>query len=132
MSKHSVLVSGKTIAKDQTLRKELEKFADVFMSDNNTQIESILRGNKVDLIILEISNASLHEIEVIKIVKTTFSDIEIILVDGDANQEVVAQAFVYGAKDAFRKPYIRSMITERVEALLKQKHIQSQFSNSAI
>lgn len=93
----------------------------VLTSDDNSQIESILSGNKVDLIILEISNANLREIEVIKIVKVKFPDIEIILVDGNGNQEVVAQAFAFGVKDAFRKPYQTNLIVERATALINSK-----------
>lgn len=121
MSKHSVLVSGKTIAKDQTLRKELERFAVVLTNGDNSQIELILSENKIDLIILEITNANLHEIEVIKIAKTKFLSTEIILVDGDGDQELIAQAFALGVKDAFRKPYKMSLIVERSNALLRTK-----------
>jgi DNA-binding NarL/FixJ family response regulator len=119
MAKNCVLLSGPTISHDEKLKKELEEFAVVLTSDDNSQIESILRENKVDLIILEMSNANLHEIEVIKIVKTKFPNTEIILVDGGANQEIVAQAFAFGVKDAFRKPYKTSLIVERANALLR-------------
>lgn len=118
MAKHCVLVSGPTIAHDEKLKGELEEFAVVLTSDDNSQIESILSGTKVDLIILEISNANLHEIEVIKIVKTKFPGTEIILVDGDGDQELIAQAFAFGVKDAFRKPFRYSLLTERAVALL--------------
>lgn len=119
MAKNCVLLSGPTIAHDEKLKEELEEFAVVVMRDDNSQIESILGENKVDLIILEISNANLHEIEVIKIVITKFPDTEIILVDGNGDQELIAQAFAFGVKDAFRRPYKRDLIAERVNALLR-------------
>lgn len=118
MAKHCVLVSGQTITHDELLQEELEKFAVVLSIRENQQIESILRENKVDLIILEVTNANLHEIEVIKIVKTKFPDTEIILVDGNGDRELIAQAFAFGVKDAFHKPYQRNLIVERVNALL--------------
>jgi DNA-binding response OmpR family regulator len=120
MAKHCVLVSGRTIAHDQTLREELKEFAVVLTSDDNAQIESILSDNKIDLIILEIASANLQEVEVIRVVKTKYPDTEIVLVDGDANQEVVAQAFAYGAKDAFHKPFKICLIAERAHALLRR------------
>lgn len=123
MAKNSVLLSGPTIAHDEKLKKELEAFAVVLTSDDNSQIESILSENKIDLIILEISNANLHEIEVIKIVKTSFPDTEIILIDGNGDQELIAQAFVFGVKDAFREPYQRSLIVERGNALFRLNRV---------
>lgn len=119
MAKNCILVSGPTIAYDEKLKDELGKFAVVLTSDDNSQIESILNDNKIDLIILEISNANLHEIEVIKSVKKKFPETEIILVDGDGDQELIAQAFAYGAKDSFRKPCKGILIVERAKALLR-------------
>ncbi|MCK6563026.1 hypothetical protein HUU39_28410 [candidate division KSB1 bacterium] len=111
MAKHCVLVSGPTIAHDEKLKRELEEFAVVLTSEDNSQIKSILGDNKIDLIILEISNANLHEIEVIKIVKRRFPTTEIILVDGDGDQELIAQAFAFGVKDAFRRPHKRNLLS---------------------
>lgn len=125
MAKNCVLLSGPTIAHDEKLKRELEEFAAVLTSDDNSQIEPILSGNEVDLIILEIMKVNLHEIEVIKIVKTKFPYTEIILVDGNANQEVVTQAFVCGAKDAFRKPYKTPLLVERANALLRSRHLEN-------
>lgn len=125
MEDKHILVSGQTIASDQKLIRKLEKSAIVLTSNNNSQIESILRDNRVDLIILEISNANLHEIEVIKIVKTKFPVTEIILIDGNGDQELIAQAFAHGAKDAFRTPYQISMIVERVNALLRSSRFEN-------
>lgn len=119
MAKNCVLLSGPSIAHDEELKGALEEFAVVLTSDDNSQIEAILRDNKVNLIILEISNANLHEIEVIKIVKTKFPDTEIILVDGNGDQELIAQAFAFGVKDAFRKSYKTSLIVERANTLLR-------------
>ncbi|MBV6506427.1 MAG: hypothetical protein ILNGONEN_02004 [Syntrophorhabdaceae bacterium] len=119
MSKYCALLSGPTIAHDEKLKNELEEFAVVLSSCDNRQIESILNDNKVDLIILEIPNANLQEIEVIKIVKTRFPDTEIILVDGNGDQELIAHAFAFGVKDAFRKPYKTSLIVERANAFMR-------------
>ncbi len=119
MAKNCVLLSGPTIAHDEKLKEELEEFAVVLTSDDNSQIELILSDNNVDLIILEITNANLHEIEVIKIVKAKFPDTEIILVDGDGDQELIAQAFAFGVKDAFRRPYPSALIAERACALIQ-------------
>lgn len=119
MAKKCVLLSGPTIAHDEKLKEKLEEFAIVLASDNNSQIESILRGKKVDLIILEVANDNLHEIEIIKIVTTKFPDTEIILIDGNGDQELIAQAFAFGVKDTFRKPYQSNLVVERVNALCR-------------
>ncbi|MFQ5754101.1 MAG: response regulator transcription factor [bacterium] len=85
---------------------------------DNTQIESILSNQNVDLIILEIIKKNASELEMIKKVKITFPKIAIILIDGD--RELMAEAFANGVNDAFRKPYKSSLIVERVNALLNR------------
>ncbi len=125
MAKNCVLLSGSTIAHDEKLKEELEKFAVVLTSDDNSLIESILDGNTVDLIILEISNANFQEIGMIKIIKTKFPETEIILVDGNGDQELIARAFASGVKDAFRRPYYISLIVEGVKALLRFSQFES-------
>lgn len=119
MAKNYVLISGRTILDDEELKEELAEFSVVLTSNDNSQLELILSNNKVDLIILEISSANLYDIEVIQTVKKKFPDTEVILVDGNSDQELIAQAFAFGVKDAFRRPYKTSLIVERVKALLR-------------
>ncbi len=121
MEKYCVLISGLTIAIDKKLGDELQKSAVVLKNQDNPQIESITTDKKVDLILLEISKANPSEVEIIKTIKSRHPRIEILLVDGDGDREVIARAFEYGAKDAFRKPYKRALIVERVRALIRKE-----------
>jgi PleD family two-component response regulator len=69
----------------------------------------------------EISQEHPTEVDLIKHMSAQFPDTVIIVVDGDADREVIARAFSYGVKDAFRKPYNRALIVGRVKALLSRK-----------
>jgi PleD family two-component response regulator len=71
-------------------------------------------------VIIEISEENSAELELIKRIKDQFPDTVIILIDGDDGREVIARAFSYGVKDAFRKPYNYALIVERVQALLSR------------
>ena len=121
MMKHCILISGSTIALDTKLVTELQKIAAVVTNLDNSNVESFIENTQVDLILLEIFNKKRSEIEMIKTIKNRYPRVEIILINGEGNQDLMAEAFKYGARDAFRKPYKTALIVERVDALLRHK-----------
>ena len=116
MPKRCVLVSGPSVSKDAKLINSLQKTTVVLSTGNNSEIVSILATHPVDAIILELSTNMSGEVNVIKEIKSMFAHIKIILVNGD--RQLFVSAFRFGVKDAFRKPYRRDMLVERVKALL--------------
>jgi PleD family two-component response regulator len=120
MKKRRVLISGHSLSFDEELYGALQKIATVLKISDNHWIESLLAYNPVDLVIIEISEENSAELELIKRIKDQFPNTVIILIDGSENREVIARAFSYGVKDAFRKPYNRDLIVERVKTLLNQ------------
>jgi PleD family two-component response regulator len=116
MQKRRVLVSGSSVSKDEELINALEKTVAVLKNSDNRKIQSILSTDTVDAIILEMSNEIPDEVQIIADVKRQFKQVKIILINGD--RELFVKAFHLGAKDAFRKPYRRDMLVERVNALL--------------
>ena len=116
--KRCVLISGRSLCDDEELYEALQNIALVMRSQENRQVESMMAKRSVDLILLETSKEHSAGVELIKGITHQFPDTIIIVVDGDADREVIAQAFAYGAKDAFRRPYKRALIIERVKALL--------------
>ena len=121
MMKHCILISGSTIALDTKLVTELQKIAAVVTNLDNSNVESFIENTQVDLILLEILNERHSEIEMTKTIKSRYPRVEIILINGEGNQDLIAKAFKYGARDAFRKPYKIALIVERVNAILKEK-----------
>lgn len=120
MEKHCVLISGATIVNDDGLVAELQKSVIVLRNSCNSLVKSIIKGTKVDLILFEISKDSNAEVEIIENVKIQCPNIKIILINGNGNREVISKSFSYGANDAFRMPYKRYLVVERVKAILNK------------
>ena len=120
MKKRRVLISGHSLSFDEKLYVALQKIATVLKISDNHWIEALLAYNPVNLVIIEISEENSADLELIKRIKDQFPDTVIILIDGDEDREVIARAFSYGVKDAFRKPYNCALIVERVQALLSR------------
>ena len=121
VKKHCVIVCGPEISRDERVVGELQKSALVLNNPDLITVEAAVARVRADLLLLEISQIDLHGIEIIKRLKSRYPRMQIIIVDGDGNREVVAQAFHYGATDAFRKPYNSALLVERVRALLRSQ-----------
>ena len=117
MKTKCILISGSSISKDVQLAHELERIADVLKCSENSEIEKILEKSRIDLILFEIENYKKYKIEIIKKVEHLYPNIKIILIT--SNRDSIANGFESGADDAFRMPYKRELIVERVAAILR-------------
>ena len=81
MKKCCVLISGSTIAGDEELQNALQQSADVIKNSDNSQIESIIKKHKVDLILLEMLKGNGSEIDLIKNLRFKFPKIAIVVID---------------------------------------------------
>ncbi|MFQ5641523.1 MAG: hypothetical protein ACE5IR_26405 [bacterium] len=122
MSDPCILLSGVTISSDEELVNKLKKSAMILRNLDNSKIESIMRAQKVDLILIEILREKPSEIRFIQKVTDGFPEATIILIDGDGERDLTAMAFKCGAKDAFRKPYMSDLIVEKVNAILGRRN----------
>lgn len=121
MKTKSVLLSGHTLVGDEELLSLLAHGADLLKSSDPSRIESVLRHNTVDVILFELLAGDYMGVEVIKEIRKDFKNVPIIVIDCDGHRELLAQAFEYGANDAFKKPYRRALIVERVNSFLGPK-----------
>ena len=119
MTQKCILVFGPTISYDKNLIDALKECGSVKTIEDKSEIESIIRKNKVGLMLLEITSENTSELKLIKKITKEFKNLKIILIDGNGKNELIARAFQYGIVDAFRKPYKGELIVERVRAILK-------------
>lgn len=119
MEKPTVLISGPLISRDEQLLSDIKRIACVYKNTNNHKIESILKKTRIDLLLLELLKNNKTGIEIVKKIKKEFPMIQVVLINGNGDRNVIAEGFNDGIKDAFRKPYICSLIAERINAILK-------------
>ena len=123
MEKPTVLISGPSISCDEQLLSEIKQIACVYKNTQNHKIESILKKTRVDILLLELLKNNKSGIEIIKKIKKEFPMIQVVLINGNGDRNVIAKGFEEGIKDAFRVPYHRGLITERVSAILGMKSL---------
>lgn len=82
---------------------EDEKY-EVFTAGDGYEGIAILRDNAVDLVILDILLPKMGGIDVLKEIKKTYPDIEVIIISGHANVDIAVRAIKLGAFDFVEKP----------------------------
>lgn len=93
------------------LLEEIEEFLNnkkkyrTFKALKPSEAFLILEKNNIDIVILDIKLPEMSGIEVLKNIKETYSEIEVIMVSGHGDMSTVIEAMRYGAVDYFPKPF---------------------------
>lgn len=90
--------------------QELEEFFstktyNIFKALKPSVAFSLLAKQKIDIVILDIKLPEMNGIEVLKIIKKEYPEIEVIMVSGHGDMTTVIESMRYGAVDYFPKPF---------------------------
>ena len=101
---------------------KLHNFDFMYINDGNKVLD-ILEKNKIDLILLDIQMPKVNGYEVCKMVKANdkFSDIPVIFLTGNQDQEGVIKGFQVGAQDFIIKPFNQKELVARVKLNVELK-----------
>ncbi len=118
------------------LKAILEKsgFDDIFFATDLNTAFSILKDNKIDLILLSYVLANISGTEVCKSISQTmlYEDIPIIMVTANNDIATLQISFENGATDYIAKPFNGHELIARVQAHLIRKHVTDERKTIAI
>lgn len=115
----TILLYGSSIINDDILVSGLKKYARILKHNPCSKILKKIYKGDIDLMVMEISDNNNLEFEILKEFKKNYPCIRILLINGKGNLNILAEAFHLGITDAFKKPYKRELLIERVQALLE-------------
>jgi DNA-binding NarL/FixJ family response regulator len=118
MEKYRILLSGPTISHNRNLIENLATYFTVIENKYDDEIESKIENYHISLLILELSNKTKSEIDLIERIKSHFPYIKIILINGERDQRFMARAIGVGVTDIYRRPCNIPLLVERVHTLL--------------
>jgi DNA-binding NtrC family response regulator len=75
----------------------------------------ILKNQEIDLLILDVMLPGMNGLEVLKLVKSAYPQLEVIIISGHGNMDTVITAMRHGALDYLRKPLRHSDIQIAIE-----------------
>ncbi|RLC51672.1 MAG: sigma-54-dependent Fis family transcriptional regulator [Candidatus Cloacimonadota bacterium] len=91
----------------------------------------ILRENNIDIVILDINLPEMNGIEMLKIIKQTYDDIEVIMITGHGDMDTVIQALRAGASDYIGKPLRLMEIQSSIERTKRYRSLHLKFNRVA-
>jgi DNA-binding NtrC family response regulator len=106
MDKVKILV----VDDEQRVRDEIAEFLienkyHVFKAGLPSEAFNILKGNNIDIVILDIKLPEMDGLSVLKTIKETYPDLEVIMISGHGDMTSVIEAMRNGAADFFPKPF---------------------------
>ena len=95
---------------EQRVREEIGEFLlengfQVFKAELPSQAFKILEQNEIDITILDIKLPEMDGIQVLEKIKTSYPEIEVIMISGHGDMNSVISAMRLGASDYFTKPF---------------------------
>ncbi len=97
---------------------------EAFESNTWTHGSSVLKSEKIDLLILDVRLPRMNGLDVLKEVKDRYPNIEVIIVSAHGDMDTVIKAMRLGAMDYLRKPFRHIDISIAIERT--QKFLQLQ------
>jgi len=102
------------------LLQELEEFLsnkkyNVFEASKPSEAFTVLKKNAIDITLLDIKLPEMSGLEVLKKIKESYPNIEVIMMSGHGDMDTVIEAMRNGATDYFQKPFRLLDINNAIE-----------------
>ncbi|MCF8381295.1 MAG: sigma-54 dependent transcriptional regulator [Bacteroidales bacterium] len=101
------------------LRSILKEKVNVFAVEAPSTAFTIIKNEKIDIIICDFKLPEMNGLEVLEIVKKEFPDIEVIMISSAGTMDTVITALRKGAADFIKKPFTAIDIWVAVERIKK-------------
>lgn len=117
---------------DAAIRNELSEFLeskgfDIFKASKPSDAEYILEQTEIDIAIIDVKLPEKDGIQALKEIKQKYSDVEVIMISGHGDMEMVIQAMRAGASNFFLKPFRSSDVENAIERTKRYINLNKQF-----
>ena len=127
-NKETILVVDDEFGPRESLRMILMSQYEVHTAASSEEALRFIRDNYVDLVLLDLNMPGRSGFSVLKAIKDSRSDIEVIVVTGYKSLENAKEAIRLGAEDFIPKPFnvpdIMAMVTRAMEKRRKNLEIK--------
>lgn len=103
-------------------KMSLESICDITTQQSPRQAVELLKNDKFDIILLDISMPEWDGLEVLKVLRKDYPDLPVLMVSGWTSGDArLQQAKELGASGFVSKPFNRNAIKETIDEVLKKK-----------
>ncbi|MCR4667439.1 MAG: response regulator [Desulfovibrio sp.] len=89
-------------------------------------LECLSKASSIDLILLDYHMPDMSGIDILRRIRTDarHANIPVVILTGDIDAGLEAEGFAAGATDFIRKPFIPTVVLQRVERVLRYEYLQ--------
>jgi diguanylate cyclase (GGDEF)-like protein/PAS domain S-box-containing protein len=127
-----LVVDDDTMNRDLMLRRLTRRGFNASLAGNGSEALDWIMAHRVDLVLLDIEMPDMNGIEVLKILRQTYTpaQLPIIMVTGKAGSDDVVAALAAGANDYVTKPLDFPVVLARIQTQLSRKHAEEALRES--
>ncbi|RMF61053.1 MAG: response regulator [Calditrichaeota bacterium] len=120
MPRPEILIAGRSIANDTHLVEAISQIAEPVTQASPSGVEQTLQRNPtLRLLLLEIDRNDFN-VGLLRRLRRAFPHVQVVIIDGSVDRNLLAEAFSLGVKDAFPKPLNLDLLIERVAVLMRE------------
>jgi two-component system, NtrC family, response regulator AtoC len=102
---------------------EANNYSALYTTEPERALE-LLQNNRVDLVLVDIRMPKLGGIDLLKLIKSRFSSIPVIIISGHATIDTAVKAMKYGACNLFTKPIEFEALLHEIQNLLSTEAVK--------
>lgn len=103
---------------------EANNFSALYTTEPEKVLE-LLQNNRIDLVLVDIRMPKLNGIDLLKLIKSRFSSVPVIIISGHATIDTAVKAMKYGACNLFTKPIEFGSLLHEIQNLLSTEAVNS-------
>ncbi len=121
------MISSKIVIVDDdrriidSLKAVLFEYELITFSDGESALKYLSKPHEVHLVILDVCMKGLNGLEVLERIKKLNKDMAVIMLTGQATQDIIIESLRYHADDFLEKPFDVSDLKDRIKNILKSR-----------
>jgi putative nucleotidyltransferase with HDIG domain len=121
--KANILVVDDELGPRESLKMVLKPFYTIFTAENGEQALAVIKSQPIDLVTLDLKMAGSDGTEVLREIKKTKEDIEVIIITGFGSLRTAMEGIRYCAADYILKPFDIAELISIVNRTLDRKKL---------
>ncbi len=121
--KANILIVDDELGPRESLKMVLKPFYNIFTAENGEKALETIKNHSVDLVTLDLKMPGSEGTEVLREIKKTREDIEVIIITGFGSLKTAMEGIRYGAADYMLKPFDIAELVSIVNRTLDHKKL---------
>ncbi len=132
IGRKSILIVDDELSVREALKMILKPICQVLTAADGKEALEVIRKGKIDLVTLDLKMPGLSGIEVLRKIKESHPDIEVLIVTAYSSAQTSKEANQYGADQIIPKPFSAPELIETVNKTLERRNSNLRMKNFSL